>query len=184
MTESERLILREFKESDAEDVLEYLKEQTVDCFLSLRVYSVDGALAAIKKKISHTEYCFAIVIKDTNKVIGEIEAFPERPDPEDTTSPIDTFSLSWMLNKAYQGKGYAAEAAHAFFDFLFYNKNARRIYAYTADYNLSCQHLCERLGMRREGVSKEFISFIKNSDGTPHYENAVQYAILKKEWNI
>ena len=28
----------------------------------------------------------------------------------------------------------------------------------------------------------EFVSFVKNSDGTPLYENTVKYAILKKEW--
>ena len=53
---------------------------------------------------------------------------------------------------------------------------------YTEDYNLSSQHLCEKLGMRREGLFLEFISFVKNPDGTPRYENTVQYAILKKEW--
>ena len=36
--------------------------------------------------------------------------------------------------------------------------------------------------MRQEGLFKEFISFVKNPDGTPHYENTYQYAILKKEW--
>ena len=40
----------------------------------------------------------------------------------------------------------------------------------------------EKLGMRQEGLFKEFISFVKNPDGTPHYENTYQYAILKKEW--
>mgnify|MGYP000019539328 CR=1 FL=1 len=63
-------------------------------------------------------------------------------------------------------------------------KGARRIYAYTEDYNLSSQHLCEKLGMRREGVFLEFISFVNNPDGTPRYENTVQYAILKKEWDL
>ena len=58
----------------------------------------------------------------------------------------------WMLNKDYQGKGYAYEAAHAFFDYLFKDKGARRIYAYTEDYNTASQHLCEKLGMRREGL--------------------------------
>ena len=28
----------------------------------------------------------------------------------------------------------------------------------------------------------DFISFVNNPDGTPHYENTMQYAILKKEW--
>lgn len=87
-----------------------------------------------------------------------------------------------MLNSIYQGKGYAYEAAYAFFDYLFQEKGARRIYAYTEDYNLSSRHLCEKLGMRREGFFKEFVSFVNNPDGTPHYENTVQYAILKKEW--
>lgn len=35
----------------------------------------------------------------------------------------------------------------------------------------------------REGVFLEFISFVKNLDGSPRYENTVQYAILKKEWD-
>ena len=37
--------------------------------------------------------------------------------------------------------------------------------------------------MRREGMFLEFISFVNNPDGTPRYENTVQYAILKKEWD-
>ena len=38
--------------------------------------------------------------------------------------------------------------------------------------------------MRQEGVFKEFISFINNPDGTPKYENTLQFAILKKEWDL
>ena len=85
----------------------------------------------------------------------------------------------------YDGKELAPfdeEAARAFFDYLFRQKGARRIYAYTEDYNLSSQRLCEKLGMRREGVFLEFVSFVTNPDGTPKYENTVQYAILRKEW--
>ena len=43
--------------------------------------------------------------------------------------------------------------------------------------------ICEKLGMRKEGFFKEFVSFVNNEDGTPHYENTYQYAILKKEWD-
>ena len=41
--------------------------------------------------------------------------------------------------------------------------------------------LCEKLGMRREGLFREFVSFV-NADGNPIYENTYPYAILKKEW--
>ena len=87
-----------------------------------------------------------------------------------------------MLNSDYHSKGYAYEAARAFFDYLFNEKAARRIYAYTEDYNLPSQKLCEKLGMRCEGLFREFVSFVNDEDGNPIYENTYQYAILKKEW--
>ena len=87
-----------------------------------------------------------------------------------------------MLNPEFQGKGYAYEAAKAFFEYLFSEKGARRLYAYTEDYNLASQKLCEKLGMRCEGLHLEFISFINDENGNPIYENTYEYAILKKEW--
>ena len=86
------------------------------------------------------------------------------------------------LNTNYEGKGYASEAARALIDVLFTHKNARRIYAYVEDDNLRSQKLCKRLGMRKEGLFMEFISFVGNADGTPKYENTCLYALLKKEW--
>ena len=180
--DTERLILRPFRESDAADVYEYLKEPAVNCFASMKLHSTEEARAEMKKRAIETEYYFAIVLKDTGKVIGEIDAYPESPNHEEGGA-ADTFSPFWMLQQAYRGKGYAFEAAHAFFAYLFREKGARRIYAYTADYNVSCQHLCEKLGMRREGCFVEFVSFVNNTDGTPKYENTLQYAILKKEWD-
>jgi RimJ/RimL family protein N-acetyltransferase len=126
--ETERFIMRPFKESDAEDVYEYLKEPAVNCFAEMKLHSLDEAKAEVKNRIGETEYYFAITLKDTGKVIGEIDA-------------------------------------------------------YTEDYNISSQHLCEKLGMRKEGLFKEFISFVNNPDGTPRYENTMQYAILSKEWS-
>ncbi len=94
----------------------------------------------------------------------------------------DTYSPCWMLNKRYHGKGYAYEAAHAFFDYLFLQKGARRVYAYTEADNLSSQRLCRRLGMRQEGLFKEFISFVDDENGDPVYEDTMEWAILRKEW--
>ena len=180
--ETERLILRPFRETDAEDVFDYLKEPAVNCFACMKMGSVEEAKAEMRKRARDTEFTFAIVLKENGKVIGEIDAAPEATAPDREHAPEDTFSPCWMLNKAWHGHGYAYEAAHAFFDYLFREKGARRIYAYTEDYNIPCQRLCEKLGMRREGLFVEFVSFINNPDGTPLYENTCQYAILKKEW--
>ena len=97
-------------------------------------------------------------------------------------SALDTYSVGWNFNKNYEGKGYAAEAAKAYLDFLFTKKNVRRIYAYVADYNTRSQKLCERLGMRKEGCFLDFISFMKDENGVDIYENTMIYAILKREW--
>ena len=183
MIETERLILRPFREGDAADVLEYLKEPAVNCFACMKLNSLEEARKSVQKRAEDAAYTFAICLKDTGKVIGEINAHLESSQPDMAENfAEDTFSPCWMLNKAYQGRGYAYEAAKAFFDYLFHQKGARRIYAYTEDYNLSSQRLCEKLGMRREGLFREFVSFVSDPDGNPIYENTYQYAILKKEW--
>lgn len=180
--ETERLILRPFNENDTEDVFQYLEQPMVNCFACMKVNSLEEAKRAVQERAKNKELSFAIVLKESGKVIGEIESMSEATAPDDANAVRDTFSPCLMLNKAYHGNGYAYEAAHAFFDYLFLEKGARRIYAYTEDYNISSQKLCEKLGMRREGMFMEFVSFIKDENGNPVYENTIQYAILKKEW--
>ena len=183
MLETDRLILRPFREEDAADVFEYLEKPTVNCFACMKLNSLEEAKTAVQERMKDAAYTFAIVLKATSKVIGEINAHHESSQPDMAENYVkDTFSPCWMLQPNYHGMGYAYEAAKAFFDYLFYQKGARRVYAYTEDYNLASQHLCEKLGMRREGLFREFVSFVNDADGNPIYENTYQYAILKKEW--
>ena len=180
MIETQRLILRPFVKNDAADVFEYLHEPMVHCFEDMRINSNEEASDAVLERAKDHEYYFAIVLKESGKVIGEIFAHPE--GEQHLGESCDTFSPCWMLNSKYHRKGYAYEAAQAYFDFLFNRKGARRLYAYTEDYNISSQKLCEKLGMRREGFYVEFISFVNDENGNPIYENTYEYAILKKEW--
>ena len=180
--ETERLILRPFAKSDAADTFEYLHEPMVHCFACMKVNTLEEATQAVLERAGVGEYYFAIVLKENGKVIGEIDAMPEATAPDEKNAAHDTFSPCWMLNPNYHGKGYAYEAAHAFFDYLFSQKGARRIYAFTEDYNRPSQKLCEKLGMRREGLFREFVTFVNDENGNPIYENTYQYAILKKEW--
>ena len=181
--ETERLILRPFEEKDAADMFEYLKKPAVNCFACMKLDTLEEAKEEARRRAKEKDLYFAIVLKESGKVIGEIDAAPEATAPDEDNAPQDTFSPCWMLNEAYHGKGFGYEAAYAFFDYLFREKGARRIYTYTEDYNIPCQRLCEKLGMRQEGLFKEFVSFVNNPDGTPLYENTYQYAILKKEWH-
>ena len=182
--ETERLILRPFHKEDYSDLFEYLHKPLMNCFASMKLETLEEAKKEIEKRIKEKDLLFAIVLKENNKVIGEMYASQEssHPDKDEDKSPQDTFSPCWMLNSNYHRKGYGYEAAHAFLDYLFKQKGARRIYAFTEENNIGSQKLCEKLGMRREGLFKEYVSFVNNEDGTPIYENTYQYAILKKEW--
>ena len=180
MIKTERLLLRPFEPGDAADLLTYRSGPLPTCFACMHLDSIADAQAEAEQLSRDGEYCLAIVCRADGRVIGQIDAHPESTAPGE--SPEDTFSPCWMLNEAYQGHGFAYEAAAAFFDYLFSVKGARRIYAYTETDNHRSQRLCERLGMRREGVFVEFVSFVNYPDGTPKYEDTIQYAILKREW--
>lgn len=186
--ETKRLLLRPFRESDAADILEYLSGPLPHCFVGLRLDTLEEARAEVIKRSADPEYCFAIVLKKNGRVIGEIDAEPSDYKPpmlrsrETPLPPPDTFTPSLILNAAYRGGGYAYEATYALFDYLFTRKGVRRIYSYVDDYNACSQHLCEKLGMRREGLFSSFVSFVNDADGSPVYENTLQYAVLQQEW--
>ena len=171
---TQRLTIRQFSQQDAQGYFRLLNNPQVHCFVSEKLESIEQARDKIQEisKIQDGSE-LAVCLKETGEFIGTLFGLWEG----------DTFSVCWNFLSDYQGKGYAYEAAKAYLNFLFGQMNARRIYAYVEDYNLSSQHFCEKLGMRREGVFKEYISFVTRPDGTPVYENTMQYAILKKEWN-
>lgn len=172
--ETERLIIRSFQESDAFGLLDYLSHPRVNCFIDEKLNTLEEAIADVKRR-EKDELQFAVCLKENDRINGNLFARKEEPD---------TYSVGWQINGKYEGKGYASEAARTYLSFLFNDKNARRIYAYVEDTNMRSQKLCERLGMRKEGCFMEFISFTQNEDGTPRYENTLQYAVLKKEWGL
>lgn len=170
--ETQRLVLRPFESKDAAGLLEILCHPRATCFVDDRLDTIEEAAADVERRGANMLE-FAVCLKEQDAIIGVM--FAAREDP-------DCYSVGWQLNARYEGKGYAKEAATAFFDALFTHMGARRVYAYVDEGNRRSQKLCERLCMRREGLFMEYISFVKNEDGTPRYENTCIYAVLKKEW--
>lgn len=167
-----RLHLRNFTEQDAPGMLAYLANPRVNCFLSDKVSTLEEAVELARKR-SEDDSQIAVSLQENGELIGELFYHKEEPD---------TYSVGWHFAPGYEGKGYARESAEALLAYLFTQQEARRIYAYAEDDNDKSQKLCERLGMRQEGLFLEFISFTHYPDGTPKYENTFQYALLKKEW--
>jgi len=179
MIETERLILRRFRKSDLADVFEYLSQIDIHCFADMKPSNLKDAKKLLKHLIKEPFY-FALECKENHKVIGELTA--DLGSEEMGKEYVGTYSICALLNNNYQHKGYMKEAGKALFDYLFKEKNARRIYAYVEDYNIASQKFCEALGMRREAYYKEFCSFVNDENGNPVFESTYGYAILKKEW--
>ena len=171
--ETERIIIRNFKQKDAEGLLEYLSHPRVNCFAGDRLCSREAAWAYMQYSPKDM-LRYAVSLKKDDFIIGDVFALRENED---------TYNVGWHFNKRFEGKGFACEAAAGLLDYLFREAGARRIYGFVEDDNIRSKCLCERLGMRREGCFKEFVTFVNNPDGSPKYEDTCVYAILEKEWN-
>ena len=171
--ETERIIIRNFKQKDAEGLLEYLSHPRVNCFAGDRLCSREAAWAYMQYSPKDM-LRYAVSLKKDDFIIGDVFALRENED---------TYNVGWHFNKRFEGKGFACEAATGLLDYLFREAGARRIYGFVEDDNIRSKRLCERLGMRREGCFKEFVTFVNNPDGSPKYEDTCVYAILEKEWN-
>ena len=171
--ETERLVLRGLEEKDAEGLYRLNANPRVDCYMDGKDTTPEKTLDYIRSDESKDD--LAVCLKENDRFIGLL--FGADGEEEGHYSPC------WNFLPEYGGKGYAYEAAHAWFDWLFNERGYRRLYAYTEEDNIPSQNLCRRLGMRQEGLFREFVSFVNNPDGTPKYENTMQFAILKKEWD-
>lgn len=169
--ETDRLVLRTFRRADAGQLFAYLKAPVASCFLSLTLRDMDAAVAEAVKRSEDDEQ-IAVCLKGTNQLIGDLFAHAE----------ADTVAVGWNFNPEVSGQGFALEAARALFAHLFEDRSARRLYAYVEDHNTPSQKLCQRLGMRQEGLFLDYVSFQNDDAGQPIYENTIQYALLRREW--
>ena len=170
--ETDRLRLRNFRADDAAGLLAYLREPGARCFLSCRLADLAAAEAEAIRRAPSDEHV-AIALRGSDRLIGDLFAMFEEPD---------TYSVGWNLDPEFAGAGFAHEAAHALVSHLFSTRGARRLYAYVETDNTPSRRLCEKLGMRVEGTFIEFVTFTDKPDGTPLFEDTMQYAILRKEW--
>lgn len=171
--ETDRLIIRRYKSEDWLDLHEYLSDPKVVKYEPYEVF--DEAQSKEEAMIRSDEECFfAVCIKETGKMIGNIYL---------QKGEFDTWELGYVFNSKYQGNGYATEAAKTLISKAFDDWGARRIVAMCNPLNQPSWHLLERLGMRREGTLLKNIYFKCDSDGNPIWSDTYEYGMLKEEWN-
>ncbi|QIL46457.1 GNAT family N-acetyltransferase [Vagococcus coleopterorum] len=167
LIETPRLIIRDYKASDSTEALEFLGDKETMHYLPEESFTIESIKEFIAKNNRKVAY-YPIVLKEEKKVIGHLYFEPFFGD--------HSYEIGWVFNQAYQGNGYAFEAAQALMDWGFKEKGIHRVIATCQPENSSSYKLMEKLGMRREGYFKECIPV---ADG---WWDEYYYAILKSEW--
>jgi len=146
---TQRLILREFEETDAEAVLAYHSDplylqyfpwttrtrEDVDFFV--------GRLITWGAVQPRTKFHLAVVLKSGNWVIGNCGIRLDAPDSLEG-------ELGCEINPQYWGNGYATEALGAILSFGFGDLGLRRAWATCVAENIAAQRLVEKLGLQKE----------------------------------
>lgn len=105
---TERLILRPWKESDAESLYEYAKDPEVGPIAGWPVHtSVENSLDIIRNVLSAPE-TYAVCLKEDNRAIGSVGLIP--PMQSHTKASEDEIEIGYWIGVPFWGKGYIPEA--------------------------------------------------------------------------
>ncbi|MBN1813150.1 MAG: GNAT family N-acetyltransferase [Anaerolineae bacterium] len=174
--ETERLILREFEESDLQAIQEYASDPKVVRYMGWGPNSEEDTRAFLKRafeqrsKQPRVEYGLAIILKTENRPIGSGGITIDNPDHKEA-------ELGYCFNRRFWGQGYATEAARAFIAFGFEELGLHRIYATCDPANVASARVMEKIGMQREGHLRE------HRWRKGRWRDSYLYAILEQEWN-
>lgn len=109
--ETERLILRPWKEDDAEDLYKYAKNPEVGPIAGWPVHtSVENSREIIKRVLSADE-TYAVCLKEDNVAIGSIGLIP--PVQSHTAASDDEIEIGYWIGEPFWGNGYIPEAVRA-----------------------------------------------------------------------
>ena len=100
---TERLLLRPFRESDYDDLFEFLSQLENDEFEGYPGITYENGREHLKYRLGSEEF-YAIELTESGKVIGNIYC---------GNRDFEAREVGYIVNKRYQQKGYAAEALSA-----------------------------------------------------------------------
>ena len=116
--------------------------------------------------------CFFISIfeKATDEWAGQVYVGP-------TNWELPEFTIGYVADVNYEGKGYISEAVKRVLRMLFEDMGAHRVKSDCNENNIRSIRLLERCGFRREG---HLLENRKNADGSFHGD--FLYGLLRREY--
>ena len=171
---TERLVLRELKPADAEDVFVFRSDPEGQKHNSEPMKQVSESLGLIDGLrvgyAARRQLYWAVTLKDQNKALGLFGFnYWERGHHR--------AEIGYDLARAYWGQGIATEALKAILQFGFERMELHRIETVTIADNFASVRLLERFGFRREGTRREYSL---EHDGI--YHDSAVYGLLQSEY--
>ncbi len=163
------LCIRRFRPDDWKAVHAYASDPLVMAYMMERPFSEDQARDFVQRHSQEDAAVWAVALSDCDFVIGEIVFHP-------WVMPR-TYEIGWVFHPAYQGMGYATEAAHELLRYGFETLQLHRIIATCQPENIASWRVMEKLGMRREGFFQKCIPREGNIWWDEYF-----YALLEEEW--
>ena len=170
---TERLVLREFRESDYDDLYEFLSQLRDNEFEGYPEITCENGREHLAYRLGSEEF-FAVELKESGKVIGNI--YCGKRD-------FEAREVGYIINEDYQGKGYALEALGAVVGWAF-RSGAHRVFAECDPRNECSWRLLERAGLTREAHFRQNIFFHRDAKGDPVWKDTYVYARLREDGSL
>jgi RimJ/RimL family protein N-acetyltransferase len=149
--ETERLVLRRWRDGDLGSWLQHLNTPEVKAHLGgpQSPEAVAEKFAKAKESWARDRFSFlAVDLQENGAFLGA--AGIGRISNEGVPDALrDAVQIGWQLRKDYWGQGYATEAARAVLAWAFDQLNLPLVYGQTSESNPGSWHIMEKLGMER-----------------------------------
>ena len=154
--ETDRLLLREIRLSDAEDMFRLDSSPNVVKYLGNNpVKSIEESITLIEmirnQYIQNGIGRFAVVLKESNEFIGWC-GIKFLTEPENNY--VNVYEIGYRLIEEHWGKGYGFEAAKAWLDYGFNTMKVKTMYASVHKENAASKRILEKLGLQ---ITSEFL---------------------------
>lgn len=168
---TQRLVLRPFTPGDGPGLYAYLSDPETVRFEPYDPFTPEQAEGEASRRAC--DPAFWAVCDRAGCLLGNLYFAP---------GEFDTWELGYVFGRGHWGQGFATEAAQALLGHGFSQLGVRRVTACCNPENERSWRLLERLGLRREGHLRKNISFFRDGQGQPLWQDTYEYGILKEEW--
>lgn len=150
--ETERLILRYWRESDTKDLYEEAKDPRIGPMAGWPPHTSEKESLNIIKNILSKPYSYAVVLKNIKKVIGSISLFIG----EDSSKEIgdDEGEIGYWVGFSHWGKGLIPEATNELIRYSFEELNLEKLWCGYFDGNNNSKRVQEKCGFTYHHTKK------------------------------